>query len=272
MEQKSALVCKSLLLLFAAIFFAGCQHLPTPTPLDQQYETPVQSEVTMERVSFTTTDGVTIVGTWYPVTGATRVALLLHMMPSTKESWQGLARELNTRGMAALAIDLRGHGESVKKGVGSNGERSQEMNNINFQKFSDAEHQESIGDVRAALEWLGQRGFEAGQVRLAGASIGANLALQVASENLVITRIVMLSPGLDYRGVQTEPAIAALLPDASILIVAARGDEYAATSSETLKHLQPQAALSILDGSAHGTDLFDDHKEMQTQIADFLSR
>lgn len=225
-----------------------------------------------QRVEFTTNDGVVIVGNWYPVDGATRVVLLLHMMPATKESWEELARELNKREIAALAIDLRGHGESTKKGVRSNGVRNKETGDINFQRFSDVEHQESIRDVRAAVEWLATQGFEKDQILLTGASIGANLALQFASETSTIKRVALLSPSLDYRGVMTETAIVGLTPDSLLLVIVSQEDDYAAESSEILHSRRPSITLTLVDGSAHGTDLFDDHPETLTEVADFLTR
>lgn len=226
----------------------------------------------IQRISFETNDGVVIVGNWYPVEAAARGALLLHMMPATKESWEKLAQELNKRGIAALAIDLRGHGESIKKQIVDSGSEDSGTNDLNFQRFSDAKHQESIRDIQAAVEWLAAQELEKGQIFLTGASIGANLALQYASDTPEIKKIVLLSPGLDYRGVKTEPAISLLTPDSLLRVVVARGDDYAATSSKKLKDRRPTTMLTLLDGSAHGTDLFDDHPEVLTEIADFLSK
>lgn len=259
---------------FVAFSFllAGCSIIQLKKPTVSELVNPVELTPMKQRVEFTTDDGVLIIGHWYPVENARRVVLLLHMMPATKESWEELARELNKRDIAALAIDLRGHGESVTKGVGGTGVGSRERQKIHFQSFTDQEHQESIRDVRAAVAWLTSQGFDVNQILLGGASIGANLALQFESEMPEIPRVVLLSPGLDYRGVKTEPAIVGLTPDSLLLIIAAQDDEYASESSKILKDRRPSIELSIVDGSAHGTDLFDEHPETLTRVADFLSQ
>ncbi|MDZ4296063.1 MAG: alpha/beta fold hydrolase, partial [Patescibacteria group bacterium] len=67
-----------------------------------------------ERVTFSTADGVAIVGDHYAgPTGLSPAVVLLHMLPAERASWAGLARALQAEGFQALAIDLRGHGESV---------------------------------------------------------------------------------------------------------------------------------------------------------------
>src|SRR5207245_1856203 len=95
--------------------------------------------------------------------------LLLHMMPAVKESWQELAKALNEAGLSALAIDFRGHGESVSKSDGTR---------LNYKDFADEQQQAKILDVRGAMEWLRARGAQDSQIAVIGASIGANLALQ----------------------------------------------------------------------------------------------
>jgi alpha-beta hydrolase superfamily lysophospholipase len=68
----------------------------------------------MEKVNFKTKDGVTIVGNYFkPRKEHAPAFLLLHMMPATKESWNDFASHLQKEGFEVLAIDLRGHGESI---------------------------------------------------------------------------------------------------------------------------------------------------------------
>ena len=148
-----------------------------------------------EPVLLKSIDGASITGAFYAADQLRGQALLLHMMPATKESWSAFAYALAERGIACLAIDFRGHGASDG---GPDG----------YRRFSDAEHQAKRLDVDAALAWL--RGKGAAPLRVAGASIGANLAIRAAAEHDDIVACLALSPGLAYRGVTTADAVAGM--------------------------------------------------------------
>ena len=97
------------------------------------------------------------------------------MMPAAKESWNDLAEIFCGAGYESIAIDLRGHGESVFNGS---------MRELNYRNFSDKEHQKSILDLEAAVDFLIKEQKAApAQISFVGASIGANLSLQYVSEH-----------------------------------------------------------------------------------------
>lgn len=215
-----------------------------------------------QRVTFQTTDGVTIVGDWSLPSGAKNIVLLLHMMPATRTSYGWLAEALNKGNFATLAIDLRGHGESTAQGG----------KNLNYQNFSDSEHQASRLDVDAAMNFLKGKGFNEGKISFVGASIGANLSLDAMYRYNGTRRAVLLSPGLDYRGVKTEQAMKGLLAQQKAWIVVARGDSYSAQSSLTLQKLRPEnSTVTMFQGSDHGTNLFVSQPNLIPDIVKFLS-
>lgn len=220
----------------------------------------------METVKFQTTDGVIIVGDFVNPSSAKKAVLLLHMMPAERGSWQPLSSELNKAGFSTLAIDLRGHGQSTEmQKVGGTKQK------LDFKNFSDAEHQASRLDSDAAMNFLKSKGFLEENILVAGASIGANLALDVMYRYHKIGRGVLLSPGLDYRGVLTESAIKQLSATQKIWIIAAEGDEYSADSTKTLASLRPDISKStIFPGSDHGTNLFNSQKTLIQEIVKFL--
>ncbi len=216
-----------------------------------------------EKIVFETEDGVKIAGNYYPASG-NKAVILLHMMPATKESWRDFAVKLNERGFAALAIDLRGHGESTK----GEGDRV-----LNHEKFSDREHQESIKDVEAASGFLKSKGFNPQSIALAGASIGANLALRYQAEHPDAAFTALLSPGLDYRGVETVP-LAEKIGSKQFVFLAAggEGDEYSTESAEKLHEiLGCRKKIKILNGAGHGTNMFSKNPELADEIIKSLA-
>lgn len=217
--------------------------------------------MTQERITFQTSDGVTIVGDWAKPDNAKKAALLLHMMPASRQSFEPLSKELNKIGIATLAIDLRGHGESVE----------QSGKQLDYKNFSDSDHQASRLDVDGALNFLKSKGFNENAIAAIGASIGANLALDAMQRYSGIARGVLLSPGFDYRGVKTTPAMKGLLPTQKVWIFAAEGDAYSADSSVKLQQMQKETAtVTIFGNGAHGTNLFKQEKNLIPNIIKFL--
>ncbi len=215
-----------------------------------------------ESVTFETSDGITISADWYPAESAHRFALLLHMMPSTKESWEPLAAALQEAGIAVLAIDLRGHGESTQSAKG----------HLDYKAFEDEDHHDSIRDVDAAVAWLKQRGASDSNVVVAGASIGANLAILYGSQHKETSAIVALSPGLDYHGVKTEAAVTGLAENQKLMLVVASGDTYSFDSVSRLDELAAtEHQTSRYQGTEHGTNLFETDPELISKIVAFVS-
>ncbi|OGL72970.1 hypothetical protein A3E39_02425 [Candidatus Uhrbacteria bacterium RIFCSPHIGHO2_12_FULL_60_25] len=217
-----------------------------------------------ERISYVTDDGVTVVGDWVTAPTTIGAVILLHMMPVLRQSWASFQRALAQRGLASLAIDLRGHGESVK---GPDGKP------LDFKKFTDGEHASTIHDVRGAYAWLRSRGIDRDRIAVAGASIGANLALQFLSEEPQVPAAVLLSPGESYHGVETADAADYVLPHQGVWMAASGGDDaYSAASADKLMGaLQvEQKVHEKLLGAGHGTKMFETHPELSDKLADWL--
>lgn len=248
-------------LLVGAVALAACAGRSQPVPrqetaaLTSPVSTPAAGSAAAPegaRVVLTAEDGVPLVGTYW-ATAPDRPApgvLLLHMVGRTRGDWTRLARRLQAEEYAVLAIDLRGHGESGGK----------------------QDYPAMMKDVAAAYTWLRQQEAVAPDaVVLIGASIGANLALNFAAEEPSVRGLVLLSPGLDYRGIQTEAAMQRY-GARPVLIVASEEDGYAASSSRTLdaRALGPHQ-LKMYKGIGHGTDMLSASADVEDLIVQWLA-
>jgi len=213
-----------------------------------------------EGISFIASDGIQISADYYPA-GGDRFAILLHMMPATKESWQGFASALQEKGISSIAIDERGHGESQG---GPNG----------FKEFTDEEQAAKILDVRAAWEELVGRGAYSEKTIVIGASIGANLAIAFVDEMEKIPAGVALSPGLDYRSVTTLKSInSGLEKNQKILLVVSEEDEYSYLSCKKLHEAnKKQTDYWLQSNLGHGTAMFDKDRELTNKVIDWVDK
>ncbi len=216
-----------------------------------------------ERVTFETIDGVTIVGDYYKGPSGGPTALLLHMRPATRGSWKEFAPKLVAQGFSALAIDLRGHGEST---------HTKDGRTLNYQTMGEAAERQSIKDLEAATLWLErEHGLAPEELVVVGASIGANLSLQYLAEHNAVGAAVLLSPGLDYRGIMTESFVEELEPNQAVFYVAAGDDKESAESVEVLAgKTMVTHEKRIFDRGGHGTTLFTSQPLLMDEIIRWL--
>lgn len=196
-------------------------------------------------IHFTTADGIELAGT-YEHDSQDKIAILLHMMPATKESWDAIAQALLARGYATFAFDQRGHGESTMGGT------------LDYRQFDEAQQQAKRLDLEAALAWARAQGFDDAHIILVGASIGANLAIRALAEHPALPLVIALSPGFNYRGVTTNDAITAIRPNQKVILVASDDDDRPSWDSiHELHRLNPATVLIERHGLGHGTDMTD---------------
>jgi alpha-beta hydrolase superfamily lysophospholipase len=209
----------------------------------------VPSAAAGRAVTFTAPDGVPLSGMLYEATDRPAPAVVLvHMLGRSKDEWASLAERLQQAGVTALAIDLRGHGQS-----GGNGSELPLM----------------VGDVHAAVSWLATRpGVRI--VGLAGASLGANLAAIAASDAAAVRAVALLSPSLDYRGIRLDAAVLRKLSDRAMWFAASAHDPYALRTVRELTSEQPGIEQRVSNARAHGTRLLVDDPELARALVDWL--
>lgn len=205
----------------------------------------------MERVSFETADGISIAGSWSAPEGSKVSVLLLHMWPSTKESWAPFQALLDERKIASLAIDLRGHGQSA-------GEQKQDASDMRE-------------DIEASLSWMEGNVPPRG---IAGASIGANLALRAMASHANLVAGIFLSPGLTYHGVPTLDAVEKLNDHQSLFFIASEGDDQESADAVymLIKHARVQDKnRELLQNAGHGTSILQNHPEVMIMCANWFA-
>ncbi|MBI4557390.1 MAG: alpha/beta hydrolase [Candidatus Hydrogenedentes bacterium] len=214
-----------------------------------------------EEVFFVTEDGVRIAATLrVPERSRPGGVLLVHALGADHHSWDLFAARLQQRGYMSLAIDLRGHGGSTRKDGAS----------LVFEQFSAGDWAVAVNDLDAGKSYLIQRGADARSFSLVGASLGANLALRYAATHEDVQALVLLSPGLEYKGIRAEPALADY-GKRPLLLLTTEGDSYSASTCTRLKAKAPGfSELREYPGAAHGTDILDVSTNAIEQILQWL--
>ncbi len=248
-----------ILLLATALLLTGC---PAKTSPDSEVDSPTATNegrgipeswkigeaMDIEDVMLKTSDGVEIAASFRPAAGNAEKSpamVCVHMLGKTRKEYNSLTKQLSEIGIASLAIDIRGHGDSKMGGK------------IRYSSFSDKQWNECVKDVNAAIGWLISRdNIDKRFLGLIGASIGANFVIKAGSRREVKI-VVALSPGLEYHGVQIEKD-AAKMHEKPVYVVVTDGDKYAfETATKLAQIMQKQVEIEVIhERDYHGTDMF----------------
>jgi dienelactone hydrolase len=177
--------------------------------------------------------------------------VLVPMLGALKEDWQSVAQQLADADIAALAIDLPG--SSLPEDPAA----------------LPGWHE----DVRAALDYLSARGdVRPEAMGVAGASLGANLAVLAAAADPRVRSLVLVSPSLDYRGVRIEPALRQYGARPALLM-ASLTDPYAARTVRELTREGPGAREARWgETRAHGIPLLAGEPDLVRALVEWFRR
>jgi len=204
-----------------------------------------------QRVSFRTEDGVTIAATWYEPPSRGPAVILVHMLHRSRRDFEALAVRLSSEGIGALAIDLRGHGESQ----GSYGESFAPM----------------VADIKAARRFLATRSDVSGRIGMLGASLGANLVAMAAGDDPSVVSVALLSPSLEYRGLRIDPAMRKI-GSRPVLMVVSDDDAYATRTARDLEKGTKGREVMHLQAAGHGTMMLDREPALAGALVDWFRR
>ncbi len=158
-----------------------------------------------------------------------------------------------------LALDLRGHGESTNLGT--------------YDEFVSADFRDMKTDVLNAKPFLQKEYPNVEEFYLVGASIGSSAAILAGVQEKTFHKVVMISPGMDYQGVDIERAAEDYQFD--VLAAASSGDAYSFQSANTIRSLRSaRTVVKSYPGSAHGAGLFasseGESEPLSAAIVEFL--
>jgi acetyl esterase/lipase len=177
--------------------------------------------------------------------------VLVPMLGTMKEEWEPVAQRFAEANIAALAIDLPDTALPAD------------------QASLPGWHQ----DVRAALNYLAARGdIRPEAMGVAGASLGANLAVLAAVADPRVRSLALVSPSLDYRGVRIEGPLRQYGARPALLMASLR-DPYAARSVRELTRAAPGPRESRWGESrAHGMELLSSEPDLVRALVEWFRR
>ena len=244
--------------LVLGIVLAGCGAASPPPPAEPRRGTAIRDDGGVD-VTLTTSDGVKLEAThWDGAAANEHCVVLVHQYGSTREEWAPLIARLGRR-YEILALDLRGHGGSTRGPVGE----------LSWRRMHEKDWEAAVRDLDAAARWLAERGFRPADCVYIGSSIGSSLVMRFAGERPT-AGVVLLSPGLAYRGLLIADAAARFT--GARMVVASDEPGPAATADELDRIWSDEVERLQVAGTAHGVAMIADQPALLDAIAGFVDR
>jgi dipeptidyl aminopeptidase/acylaminoacyl peptidase len=246
--------------------------------------TPWEVQVPFESVSFTTEDGVTLRGWWFPADYSDRVVVGYTGHKGVKQDLLGIGSALWRAGNNVLLFDFRGCGES------------------DLAPLSLGHHE--LPDARAAIAYAQQR-LPGARIGIIGFSMGAAIAVLIAAEDDTVRAIVADSPfatindilvhahrryrlpvaitvaltdivtrvryGYGFDAVRPIDAVNRIAPR-PLFLIHGRGDGLIPVDHSLQLHAAAgtNSRLWIVDGVSHCGAYFDNREEYVHRVASFF--
>jgi len=231
----------------------------------------------------TTPDSVQLAVTWLSDctedTLPVPVAVLLPMMNNDRSSWHGMDTALTEQGFKVVSVDQRGHGASANR-AGQPYHR-RDFTFAEFARMADdlkqiltASHRRAADHSRSTTLDSILTGADFSNIVIIGASIGASVALQYAAADQHVRALVLLSPGMNYRGLASLPAMHQYR-GRDVYLTAANGDTRSRIAVDSLYiaafDTTGSAVARVMHrGRDHGTDLLTAHPGSIHEIIDWI--
>ncbi len=218
-----------------------------------------------KRVVLKTKDKMKIVADWVAPAGAKLgVMVLLHEYKRHRNVWRPLYAHAAKEGLGILALDMRGHGESIRQG-----RKSLEFKvNSKDKELFNSMHR----DVAAAVAFLKKKGWAANKIVLIGASVGCSVALHYVAEHpkSKIKAGVLMTPGKFYLGIASMKHIQKW-GKRPLLLVTTReeADKGAKQLYKVAADRSKAVLLQVNPKNAHGTKMFGKVPLMAERLAEW---
>jgi alpha-beta hydrolase superfamily lysophospholipase len=204
-------------------------------------------------VAFENELGHMLRGDYIPSKNDQPVLILMHGLGAGRGEWAVWTGTLAAQGFGSLVFDARGHGES---------------GGPSWRTFHTVESWRDVrGDFHAAKRFLAARGVTS--FAFGGASVGANLALFAAAEDVSVRWVLLLSPGFAYAASGIAPVLQKFTRP--LIAVAAPNDPPAMQVMQWLAAQARGQRVTLIGAKrGHGADVLKD-AEFGRELAAKLS-
>lgn len=192
------------------------------------------------------------------------LVILLHGLNRSHLAWSDMPSTLVKAGYAVFALDLRGHGKSTV----TTGKRRATWRYLKPEQWRDLHK-----DINKVIEFF-KKGedypeVDGSQVALIGEKLGANIATFAAQTNADIKSLILISPGLEFKGIDASRG---LLDYGGRTLILTNHDyvESHRQAQHLYNWITGSKTLQVYEKIGEGADMITGQPGVQQQITQWL--
>jgi len=211
-----------------------------------------------QTVTFAARDGVQVSAVLHlPEKTPAPAVVFLNMLGRTHRDWDDAAAKFVEAGIAVLAVDFRPSALPDPAAADATG----------------SPYAALVMDAEAARAYLAARpDINPGRIGMAGASLGANVAVLAASNDPSVRSLALLSVSLDYRGLKLEQALKKFASRPALLVASSEDPFALRTARQAVTMGDGARELRVLSGAGHGTVMLAREPDLATALVDWFLR
>lgn len=192
------------------------------------------------------------------------LVIFIHSIGMTKDEWQTYPQNIKALGVATLCLDLRGHGKSI-------------VNKFEKKRywpaFEKKDYEKFPGDVNAVFNYLKEDYPEVNtsKVAIIGSNLGATTGILAGStNNRNIKTLVLLSPMIDFKGIDVRIPTVAYGKNPVLIMVSKNDRKSYLDAEELIKYAQGKKVIKVYPFGGNGAELLRFQNGTQTEIINWL--
>lgn len=211
-----------------------------------------------QAVTFAARDGVQVSAVLHlPAKTPAPAVIFLNMLGRTHRDWDGAAARFVEAGIAVLAVDFR----------------SSALPDPDAADAPSNPYAALVLDAEAARAYLAARPeINPGRIGMAGASLGANVAVLAAANDPAVRSMALLSVSLDYRGLKLEQALRKFASRPALLVASSEDPFALRTARQAVTMGDGARELRVLSGAGHGTVMLAREPDLAVALVDWFLR
>lgn len=192
--------------------------------------------------------------------------IMLHSIAESKEVWKPYARELVSKGYSVLAIDFRGHGESIYN----------RKKKKSFWRFFTEENWKYIdSDILNGIELLKTEypQVNTNKIIIVGSSLGSCVAIVAAEKaNKIVQGLVLLSPINKYKNIEARVSMVNYGAHPILILVSKEDRGAYESANELTKYTQGTHEIAVVKNAGNGVIMLKYDQRLKKILFDWIQK